>query len=50
MKEFLAEYARGWGKDGYLTRIGLITSPDETLAAANAQVTGLKPLAAAELK
>lgn len=50
IREFLAEYARGWGPGGYLSRIGLIASPPETLAAATAQTTELKALTPEELQ
>ena len=50
LKEFLAEYARGWGDNGYLIRRGLIASPPEAQAAAVTQTTALKPLTADELK
>ena len=50
MKEFLAEYARGWGPGGYLSQRGLIPSPANVLAAAQAVVTSPKPVNAAELK
>jgi len=29
LKEFVAEYASAWNKDGYLTRRGLIAAPDD---------------------
>jgi phosphate transport system substrate-binding protein len=50
MREFLAEYAKGWGKDGYLARRGLIPSPADVQAKAAQQVTELKPLSAEGLK
>jgi phosphate transport system substrate-binding protein len=50
MKEFLAEYARGWGAGGYLAQRGLIPSPADVQAKATAAATQLTPLAAAELK
>jgi phosphate transport system substrate-binding protein len=50
MKEFLAEYARGWGPRGYLSQRGLIPSPANVMAQAQQAVTSLKPLAAGELK
>ncbi|WP_338447042.1 substrate-binding domain-containing protein [Pelagerythrobacter marensis] len=39
LKEFLAEWAKSWGKDGPLAAIGLVPSPDETLAANTAAAT-----------
>jgi phosphate transport system substrate-binding protein len=50
MKEFLAEYARGWGAGGYLAQRGLIPSPADVQAQANAAATQLTPLAADALK
>ena len=50
LKEFLAEYARGWGENGYLVQRGLIASPPAERAAALAQTTALKPLTVAELQ
>jgi phosphate transport system substrate-binding protein len=50
IREFLAEYARAWGKGGYLGQRGLIASPADVQAAALAATTSLKPLQAAELK
>jgi phosphate transport system substrate-binding protein len=50
MKEFLAEYARGWGQGGYLTQRGLIPSPAEVQTAALAATTAPKPITADQLK
>ncbi len=50
MKEFLAEYARGWGAGGYLAQRGLIPSPADVQAKATAAVQSLTPVNAAELK
>jgi phosphate transport system substrate-binding protein len=50
MREFLAEYARGWAAGGYLAQRGLIPSPSDVQAKANEAVTLLKPVNAAELK
>ena len=50
MKEFLAEYARAWGKGGYLERRGLIPSPADVQAKAAEAATKLTPLNGAELK
>jgi phosphate transport system substrate-binding protein len=50
LKEFLAEYAKGWGNGGYLAQRGLIASPADVQASALAAVTSLKPLDASELK
>lgn len=32
LKEYLAEWAKMWGKDGALSRLGFISSPDDVLA------------------
>ena len=50
LREFLVEYAKGWGDRGYLVRRGLIASPPAARAAAEAQVTALKPLAVSDLQ
>jgi len=50
MKEFLAEYARAWGAGGYLAQRGLIPSPADVQAEANAAATQLTPLAPDALK
>ena len=50
LKEFLAEYAKGWGNGGYLAQRGLISSPADIQAAALATVNSLKPLDPAGLK
>ena len=40
LKEFLAEWAESWGQDGPLASIGLVPSPDATMAANTASATG----------
>jgi phosphate transport system substrate-binding protein len=50
MKEFLAEYARGWGAGGYLSQRGLIPSPADVQARALAATQTPTPLNASELK
>jgi phosphate transport system substrate-binding protein len=50
MREFLAEYAKAWGKDSYLTRRGLIPSPADVQEKAARQVTQLTPLTGQGLK
>jgi phosphate transport system substrate-binding protein len=50
LKEFLGEYAKGWGEKGYLVQRGLIASPAEVQARAAAAATALTPVNAAELK
>ena len=46
LKEFVAEYAKAWNPDGYLSRRGLISAPEEARAAAAktaAEFTALDP-------
>jgi phosphate transport system substrate-binding protein len=50
MREFLAEYAKAWGKGGYLERRGMIPSPADVQAKATQAATQLTALTAAELK
>jgi phosphate transport system substrate-binding protein len=50
MREFLAEYARAWGKGGYLERRGLIPSPADVQAKGSEAATKLTPLAGDALK
>jgi phosphate transport system substrate-binding protein len=49
LREFLAEYERGWGPGGYLTDRGLIPLPDNLRAAAAAIVRALPAMRAAGL-
>jgi phosphate transport system substrate-binding protein len=44
IREFVAEFARGWGPSGYLIRRGLIASPADELGAQDAAAKDLKPL------
>ena len=50
LKEYLAEFARGWGERGYLVQRGLIASPPEIQASAAAAATSLRPIDASQLK
>ena len=50
LKEFLAEYAKAWGDEGYLAERGLIASPADVRTAAAAAASGLTPVDAAALK
>ncbi|HEX6376106.1 MAG TPA: substrate-binding domain-containing protein [Allosphingosinicella sp.] len=50
MREFLAEYARAWGKDGYLERRGLIPSPADVQAKGAEAATRLTSLDPSGLK
>jgi phosphate transport system substrate-binding protein len=44
IREYVAEFAKGWLPNGYLTRRGLIPSPAAELAAANQVAKDLKPM------
>ncbi len=50
LREFVAEFARGWAAGGYLSRHGLIPTPADQMAAANRAATELKPLDGSDLK
>ena len=50
MKEFLAEYGRGMGPQGYLAQRGLIALPEDQHAKAMAAIQSPTPVNAAELK
>ena len=50
MKEFLAEFVRGWGDNGYLVERGLIASPADQRAAAEKAATSLTALDPGQLK
>ena len=50
IREFIATYAKAWGKGGALERIGLVPFGDADLAAASQQATALTPLDPASLK
>lgn len=50
IKQFLADYANAIGKGGILQRRGLVPFAESELAAAKAQASALRPLAAADLK
>lgn len=50
LKEYMAEFLKAAGADGYLTAKGLILSPADIAATANANATGLVALKADELK
>jgi phosphate transport system substrate-binding protein len=32
LKEFVAEWAKSWGKDGLLAKAGMVVSPDDAQA------------------
>jgi phosphate transport system substrate-binding protein len=50
MREFLAEYQRGWGQGGYLTQAGMIPSAPDVQARAAQQIGQPRPLTAADLR
>ncbi len=50
IREFIATYAKAWGKDGALERIGLVPFGNADAAAANQQATALEPVDPASLK
>jgi phosphate transport system substrate-binding protein len=50
LREFVGEWAKSWSKDGPLTAIGLVTSPDDVAARSAAAATAFTPLDASELK
>ncbi len=50
MKEFLTEYGRGMGPQGYLAQRGLVPLPEDQHAKAMAAIQNLTPLNSAEVK
>jgi phosphate transport system substrate-binding protein len=50
LKEFVAQWTKSWGRDGPLTAIGLIASPDAALAENARKATEFTTLTAAELE
>ncbi|MCA0911102.1 substrate-binding domain-containing protein [Qipengyuania gaetbuli] len=50
LKEFLTQWSTMWGKDGALTKIGLVSNPDDAMAKAAAAVTEYTTLDGSELK
>ncbi|MGI8611704.1 MAG: substrate-binding domain-containing protein [Sphingomicrobium sp.] len=50
IREFVAAYAKAWGKGGALERIGLVPFGGADLTSATSQATDLKPLDSAALK
>jgi phosphate transport system substrate-binding protein len=50
IREYVAEFAKGWGPGGYLTRRGLIASPAAQLTAQAQAAKDLKPMTADGLK
>jgi phosphate transport system substrate-binding protein len=49
LREFVAEWAKSWGRDGPLTAIGLVANPDDVAARSQSAATGFTPLTAADL-
>jgi phosphate transport system substrate-binding protein len=49
LREFVAEWAKSWGRDGPLTKIGLVANPDDVAARSTAAATAFAPLDASEL-
>jgi len=50
LREFVAEWAKSWGRDGPLTAVGLVANPDDVAARSAALATAFTPLNASELK
>jgi phosphate transport system substrate-binding protein len=50
LKEFLAEWARSWGRDGPLAKIGLVAMPEDTMAANQKAATEFTVLDGSQLK
>ena len=50
LKQFLAEWANAWGKDGPLARIGLVASPSEVMAKSREAATTYATMTGDELK
>lgn len=50
LKEYIEEFARGWGPDGYLKRRGMVIAPASVQAQSAKIVTDMTPLDPATLK
>jgi phosphate transport system substrate-binding protein len=50
LKDYVAEFSRAWGPDGYLKKRGLIVAPDAVRLASAATATAMTPLDPASLK
>lgn len=50
LKDFLAEWTKNWGKDGILSKIGLVVNPDDVMTKSTKAATEYTVLTAAELK
>lgn len=49
-REFVAEWAKSWGRDGPLTAIGLVANPADVAARSEAAATSFTPLTAADFE
>ena len=50
LKEFVAEWAKSWGRDGMLAKQGMVVSPDAIQAESAKLATSFTPLDASQLK
>lgn len=50
LKEYVAEWAKSWGKDGLLAKAGMVVAPDAVQAASLAAATNFTTLDGASLK
>ncbi len=50
LREFVGQWATSWGRDGPLTAIGLVASPDDVAARSHAAATSFTMLTASDLK
>ena len=50
LKEFIAEWAKSWGKDGVLAKAGMVVSPDDVQAKNATVASSLTLLDPASLK
>lgn len=50
LKEFVAEWAKNWGRDGMLAKHGMVVSPDDVQAANARTASEFTPLDPAQLK
>jgi phosphate transport system substrate-binding protein len=50
LREFVAEWAKSWGKDGPLAKVGFVSNPDDVAARSQAAATAFTPLVGTDLK
>ena len=50
LKEFIAEWAKHWGKDGLLAKQGMVVAPDDVLAKSNTAATAFTLMDPSSLK